>query len=401
MKKMLVKISAAFLVLLGLLLLNRYKVMSEEKKVEAEDKGKKLLSLKFDNVHRISIQSPKGKVVLEKREKNDENEHTDEFSALDQENLLVSEWLVVEPFRDVADRTMVQALQTNLEDLVSTKLIQEDGKNAADFKLDAPVIAVELFEKDKEQPLDVLKIGSENSAATNFYAQTLKNPRIVLIDKAIEYNTSKAPTDWRTKGVLNFKDANSVKKIELTYSSPAASYEFVRGDDGWRMEKPKSIPANEMIVDGLLREINGLQLKSIVSENKSKDAAKYGLVSPQIKVSTFEKDDQYSKTFLVGKVDAKAGSAYVARADSNRIYEVVPSVKDNLSKKLNDFISRKAFFMKATEMESARIVEKDRTIELIKKDDTWIQAKDKDAEKPTAFTGMFKIQNLEATEYVG
>ena len=401
MKKMLLKISIAFAVLLGLLLLNQYKVKKEEKATETEDKGKKMVTVNLESLHRIVIESPKGKVVLEKREKNSDNAYTDEFAFLDQENLLVSEWLVVEPFRDIADRTMIQALQTNLEALESNKVIQEDGKNAADYKLDKPAISVSFFEKDKDQPIEALKIGGENSAASHFYAQTLKQPRIVLIDKTIEYNTSKNPTDWRTKGVLNFKDANSVKKIQLTYASPVTAFEFVRGDDGWQMEKPKKIPANEMMVDGLLREINGLQLKSIVSENKTKDAAKYGLSKPIITVSTFEKDDQYSKTFFVGKVDAKAGSAYVARADTNRIYEVVPTVKDNLTKSVNDFISRRAFFMKSTEMESAQILEKDRTIDLVKKDDTWIQSKDKDVAGATAFTGIFKMQNLEATEYVG
>lgn len=399
---MLLKISVAFAVLLGLLLLNQYKVQKEEKKIEDEDKGKKLLSFDMGSIRKISIQSPKGKVVLEKRQKNEGNEHTDEFAYLDQETLLVSEWLVVEPYRELADRTMIQALQTNLESVESSKVIREDGQNASDYKLTQPVILVELFQENQGQPVDSLKIGAENTAGTGFYAQTSKTPRIVLIDKAIDFNTNKDPKDWRTKGILNFKDTKAIKKIQVSYATPSSNYEFVRADDlGWKMEKPKQLPANDMVVDGILRHINGLQLKAIASENKAADAAKYGLTKPSIKIVTQEAEGQRSKTFLVGKVDASKGSAYVARADTNRIYEVVPTLKDDLTKTLDTFIGKKAFLMKVEDMDAVEIVQKEKTVDLVKKNENWILVKDKDATEAKSFTGIFKLQTLEASEFIG
>jgi hypothetical protein len=107
-----------------------------------------------------------------------------------------------------------------------------------------------------------------------------------------------------------------------------------RENGKWRITQPANFPADQDSVASLTSALSPLNADSVV-EDKSVDAAKYGLKSPSMTVTVGLKGGK-SDTIEFGD-DAPAGSlVYVARSSDPKIYAVTSSTKSTFDKTVND-----------------------------------------------------------------
>lgn len=107
-----------------------------------------------------------------------------------------------------------------------------------------------------------------------------------------------------------------------------------RENGKWSITQPASFPADQDSVSSLTSALSPLNADSVV-EDKSVDAAKYGLTSPSMTVTVGLKGGK-SDTIEFGD-DAPAGSlVYVARGSDPKIYAVTSSTKTTFDKTVND-----------------------------------------------------------------
>jgi hypothetical protein len=107
-----------------------------------------------------------------------------------------------------------------------------------------------------------------------------------------------------------------------------------RDNGKWQITQPAKYPADQDSVSSLTSALSPLNADSVV-EDKSVDAAKYGLKSPSMTVTIGLKGGK-SDTIEFGD-DAPAGSlVYVARSSDPKIYAVTSSIKSTFDKTVND-----------------------------------------------------------------
>lgn len=401
MKKLLVKIAVLSTVLLGLITLHWWKTRQKERDEAAETERRKIVAFDFAKADRLLVKGEKN-VVLERRKKGAGGAHDDEFAAGDAEAAVPSEWLITQPYRDLADRNLVTALTESVASLESVKVVDEKGANAAAYGLDKPSFEIQVFADGKAEPALGVKIGNVNSSGSYYYAQTTVDPRVVLVEKNIEYNARKDVLEWRDKKILQYKNLAAVNRVLVEYASKG-TFEFVRDGERWTMKKPRALPAEESVVEGLLRAINASVQKAVASEDRRRDAAKFGLDRPAIRITTEEKDGatDVRKVFWLGKVDVQRGSAFVAREGVSRVYEVTPALRDDLTRTLAQFAAKKVFTAKEEDLKKVAIRRGAETTELAKKDGHWVRATEVQNAAAKAFAGMHKVRNLQALDFIG
>lgn len=371
---MLKKIAIAFAVLAGLVVLNWWNVKRTEEKEAKEEKEKKIVNVKMDEIHQIKIISPTGEAVFERRKKNDKDEFEDRFAPLSNESLSVSEWMITTPFQDLPDFYTFNALIDTLEDLSSEKLINETGKNAEDYNLKNSPIQLFLYGKKKDSPLLEIQIGDENSAGTGLYAKTSESPKIYLIGTSLRYLRDREIQEWRRKEIVGIKDFNKVQHVEVKYPKKGGKpFVLLQKDDRWSLKEPLKLPADKSNVESLLRDVRSIRSQKVISEDGEKELGKYGLKKPAMVVQwkIKEKEVEFEKTVEMGQTFDDGKSVYFRRPDYPYIYSITEDNRKKLSKSWKDFVNRKPIWLERSDTVRLSITKADEQFVLEKKDDVW------------------------------
>ncbi len=369
MKKEFVKIGIAFAVLLlmavGISLYRERKAGTEQQ----EEEKKKLVTIDFSTIDQIVVKTEPGKVVFKRRSKDGKGNFQDEFAPISAERDKVSEWLIIAPFRYLPDPFRVDNLFEHLEGLKETKLISEKGKNPADYNLEKPPVAVELYEKGESAARLVVRIGDKNSADTGLYVQTSESPRIVLAGTVFEPLKTQAIKDWRMAEIVGIRDVSNLKEIKRTGI-------FVANQDkgGWQITKGQTFPGDKKKIDSWAKEIAGLKSEEIVSQEGEKEARKFGLHRPLAEFSWIhgEGDQSTTRTVLLGEAKGPGGKElYLRRLDFPFVHKVDASKKESLLKPYQDLVSKKPFPFSEYELANIQTFKGKEQLELQKGETRW------------------------------
>src|SRR5581483_9585334 len=104
------------------------------------------------------------------------------------------------------------------------------------------------------------------------------NPRVITLASYLKSSLEKKQFDIRDRRALTL-EAEQLQKISVAYKGTRWTLE--KNPEGvWDLQLPPLVRADRFTVDGLVAQLRGLTMQSIVSEDKKK-GGDYGFGSPE------------------------------------------------------------------------------------------------------------------------
>ena len=191
---------------------------------------------------------------------------------------------------------------------------------------------------------------------------------IVLFEKK---QPTTAEARDRAGRVLQF-DRDEVNSITIKNSE--MKIELRKGENSqWRLEEPVKDRADSMAVNQLFTTAESLRHDAVIGNDGKgveKDQIKdFGLASSEIKVRFSGPAKPIE--LLIGKDAAVDGKVYVRRDDENVVYVIPNELKNQLTKKADEFRDHKLTDLAATQVNRLLLKSAAGEIELQKKNEQW------------------------------
>ncbi len=412
MKKELYRIVGAFLVLCGLTIVVWKHRKGEEATKSKKEEEEKLIKLDLGISERMAVTTANGKVVFEKRPKDEKGKYTDLFAPLSLELDSISEWMMVSPVKAPVDTYSIKSILDNLKDLKSEKTISDTEENAVEYNLEKPPLQIDFFDKGSNTPKLAVKVGDENSAKSGLYVQVSNiGPKIFLTTStSLDSIKNRSVFDWRAKEVIGFKDVKKVKKVSFEYNRKGKKEKLLVLKEGneWKIREPKKLPGDDSAVEGFLGDLKSLRATEFVSEDVKKDSAKFGLSKPFAKfLIVFDSDlgEQERKIFFAEPVKKEKDkkNLYLMREDLPYIFAISETNKEKLFKELKQLVMKKPLHVSQESITQLWLSKAEEELEVVKKDGKWMFTKPK-SESVNEFrisSLLWKLIDFKADEYVG
>jgi hypothetical protein len=244
---------------------------------ERETLGKKVLELDKAEVTAVAIDSPKGKIRLERTGGASPKElegKEGEAAPLAQSPPAV-EWRIVQPLAARADSFAVDRLLDGLAALEKTRTLDDVDPKAVG--LDKPRAVVRLTTKTGEK---VLRLGAEVPPGGSLIASVPGRKGAYVVGDAILSEVDKGPGEWRDRLVFR-GDRERIRSITLT-GAAGGPVVLARRADGFWIERPFADRADHDLVDGLLSDLTGLTADRFLDGSRPPSAL--GLQPPRATV---------------------------------------------------------------------------------------------------------------------
>src|SRR6266545_552525 len=162
---------------------------SEERTTEA----KKVVPVKKDEVRKVALETPAGKVVFERvvQPKKDEKDRKDDEEAPAEP---ASEWKITAPMQARADAFAVDGLLDSLTGLEKTRTL--DNADRKDVGLDKPRATVRL---ETEDGAKILQIGAEVPPGGSLIAGLRSEEKVYVVSDTIWSQINREPGSWRDR----------------------------------------------------------------------------------------------------------------------------------------------------------------------------------------------------------
>ena len=171
---------------------------------------------------------------------------------------------------------------------------------------------------------------------------------VVAIGAYIKFYESKHPNTEEAarqeKNVINF---NREKLDGIIIQNGDEKIELKRSGNKWRLEAPIKDQADSAAIDNLINDIENWRKTATIPAReiaaKKNQLNEYGLSKPKLRLKLVGAD--MPGEILFGKDAALEGQLYVRLGNSNDVFIAAQTLKNDVSKKAEDFRDRKlAFF---------------------------------------------------------
>jgi Domain of unknown function (DUF4340) len=136
----------------------------------------------------------------------------------------------------------------------------------------------------------------------------------------------------------------------------------------WQITEPKSYPADQEAVAGLLSTLSGLNADRVVEE-KASDRKQYGLDPAQVELDISGKNG--TQQLLLGDDTPAGGDVYAALTTDPRVFTVASYSKNSLAKSLNDLRDKSLLTLSADKVSRVELLKKGEDLELDRTKDGW------------------------------
>lgn len=212
-----------------------------------------------------------------------------------------STWRIVKPQGIPADQGKITTFLQSLTSADLDQIISPHPEDLKGFGLDPPEETIQVSSRGK--PF-TLRLGDDTPTSSGIYAQVSGEPRVFTLTEDLKTGLEKTLFDLRDTRALTI-DTSNLQRIEAR--SGPERYVLVKNPDGaWDVSLPPDVRADRFAVDGLMSDLQGLTMQSVVSEQK-KNLASYGFAKPTLTMTLVTRGA--TQTLLVGK---KGGQGYYA-----------------------------------------------------------------------------------------
>lgn len=229
------------------------------------------------------------------------------------------QWVMKQPtgYTDL-DQLLIRGITTNLCDIVSTKIIEENPTDLSTYGLENPkTITATLTNGEKI----VVRVGNKAPLTTASYVTVNDDPTVYTIKSYTAGKITPIVNQLRTTTIFNF-DSSKVAKIAMGRDGEKLFGAERTQDDVWMLDYPIPADSNNEAIVGLVDSLITLFRQSFVEENPT-DLSKYHLDEPYYEFE-IETIDGETRHIYLGKED-KTDLAFYARFDDNKEVFKVPS----------------------------------------------------------------------------
>jgi hypothetical protein len=277
-------------------------------KTVAALRDKTVVAYAQDKVNRIEVESPKGRVVIERDG---------------------TGWKITAPDALKADGGTVNGLLWSIRDLRASAFLSDAPADIVRF-LKKPEVTLRIWEEGAKEPKTVF-VGPSSEVRggkpTAVAAVEGQGP-VALVDARALQDLAKSETDLRDKSLFPAFELADVKRARLMAAGKLLVVER-SGESDWKVLEPARGPAKSDKVTDLVLGLKSLRWKDIVSP-KGDDAPRYGLDHPDMEVSLYKGDGSELATLQVGKRDGAV--TYVRVKAAPAIYAVDSQLLSDLKK---------------------------------------------------------------------
>ena len=362
------------IVLLGLSIVFLYFWQTIERKKQKEnEESKKVFAFNREELNKINIKSDKGEIFLLKEKD--------------------GVWNLTKPVRAKADSKVVSGIIESLGEVNITKSFDVSPSQFSSYGLFPPKAEVNLSEGKKKISFS---LGEETPLKNSVYIKRGKENRILITDRVIVSLLLKSVFEFRDKTLIKF-DRREINKIELIY--PDKSFDLSKYGNEWQLQRPMKAKAESEEVNKIFDLLIELRVQKFEDED-IQDNKRYGFNNPQLKLLLGFNNGE-SETLFLGKrseegIFAKLGS-------KNEVYVVSADILEKLPKKLFDLRNKRLAPFNNNEIESVKLISKEKTIELEKgANDRWSIIKPVKIQGDTIEIGnlIYQIVNLRFNEII-
>ena len=271
-------------------------------------RDKTVVAYAQDKANRIEVESPKGRVVIERDG---------------------GGWKITAPEALKADGGAVNALLWSIRDLRASGFLGDSPADIARY-LKKPEVTVRIWEDGAKEPKTLFVGPSADVRGGKPAAVAAVEGRgpVALVDAKALQDLAKSEMELRDKSLLPAFDLSDVKRARLIAAGKPLVVER-SGERAWKMLEPSRGSAKSDKVENLVLGLKSLRWKEIVSP-KGDDASRYGLDRPELEVSFYKGDGAEVTTLLVGKQDGAV--TYVRVKTAPTIYAVDSQLLSDLKK---------------------------------------------------------------------
>ncbi len=199
------------------------------------------------------------------------------------------------------------------------------------------------------------------------------------------------------KKLLTFKPED-VTEVTLTY--PDKQIVIAKVGDGWHLDKPISVRADQSAVDNLIRAAGDAEVKRTIEKPQGLET--YGLDKPETLVAIKLLSGKSLPAIRLGKAAPVGFSAY-AQLEGSPDVKLVPSIfQSGMKREVKDLRDKQVIDFKEDEVRSVEIAGGDATIELERDGTNWKIAQPKQlAADPNEVRSLLSsIKGVRAEDFV-
>jgi len=257
-------------------------------------------------------------------------------------------WRLVEPLEAAADARTVSKLLSDLEFLRATGFDDQPSEEVL-ARLETPEVAIELRTKaDGKEGAVRVALGAPEG--TDLPARGEVEGAVYELPAGRLADFPRSVDAYRDKTLARFIDTEA-RRFEIAFHAESDGQSHVvtgtREGDAWKTS-PETLEAEK--VDAMLRELSGLDGKSVAAESMgAAERAKLGLEPPRVVLRVFGGPEEGADAPLaevqLGVVDPARGIA-ARRPDRETVYWLAPERADEIPTSLEALRTR---FAKAPE----------------------------------------------------
>lgn len=300
-----------------------FDIPKEKKEIEQKEKAEKLFDFSADQVSQVELISLKGRFLFQKNPEGKwmvQNIPQDTASA---------------PLNVLADSREIESIIQKINDLGTTRLIDEKGDDLKSFGFPTPEKSAGVTLKDKST-LKLL-IGDEGALSQTLYVKRGDSGKVYLAGADIKSIIEKDFWGLRNKRLI-FYDQGLIDQIEV--KTLEKSWSLTKKGEEWTFGDRPNDKIDEVRVSSFLFMAGMLEGEKILDE-EARRLKDYGLDAPIVSLKFHEKGKTY--TILVGnktgKIKGPADGLSALGNPSGSVFQInknflnkIPS-KDDLIKK--------------------------------------------------------------------
>jgi hypothetical protein len=352
---------------------------------EAKCQAGNVVNFERDNLEGIVIQNGDDRIELRK---------------LDQK------WRLEAPFKDQADRGVVENLITDLDswqkfESIPASEIAKDKNKLDEFGLSKGKLKLKLLGKDAPPEIT---FGNDAALQGKMYVRVGDGNDVFIAAQSVRNDIAKKPEDFRDKKLTDLVATQITRALLKT---AAGEMEAVKKNDHWEIVKPLHARGDDQKIVDLLAQVTTAQIQQFVAEDRG-DLRPYGLAEPRGSITLFAGDDKNGQTLQIGGPAAGTEEKdkeqiYVRFTARNAVYTLPKKIEELLAVKPADLRDRHLVRFDPNILDRITIesASKGKTV-LARKDEGWtIASRNDQPANPGEVTRMLDlIQAEQVTKFV-
>jgi hypothetical protein len=255
---------------------------------ERAEQSKKVVPVEKDEVRKVALETPAGRVTFERvshpeaDKKKDETKEGEEAPGEEALGEPESEWKITAPLQARADAFAVDGLLESLTNLEKSRTLED--VNRKDVGLDKPRATVRI---ETEDGTKVLQLGAAVPTGGSLIAGLEGENEAYVVSDTIWSQIDREPGSWRDRQLFR-ASRDAIARIAL--SAPGGQRIVLAEQGGrFRIESPFADRADKKLVDDLYADLSGLTAVQFVDKPELAPAA-IGLQPPQRVIEVTFKD---------------------------------------------------------------------------------------------------------------